>query len=64
MITGGYVLDVQCDGDHACFEPHYAAQFVAETAGAARKLARQAGWRLDLTTDTALCPKHSARGER
>jgi len=73
MILGGYALHLYCDnyeaensgvGNHDF--PHeydeFPHEYIAETGGACRKEARQAGWKFNIKTDRAICPKCVARG--
>lgn len=58
MIVGGYTLDLYCNTTNPKHEynefPH---QFYAETGSECRAAARRAGWKLDLKTGKAWCPK-------
>lgn len=60
MIVGGYTLDLYCDVE-GCDEQ---ADFAGHSAGDARKLARQAGWVVRLSTNECLCPPHKPKRSR
>lgn len=66
MIVGCYLLSLYCDatavpaGRHVFAEfPH---DFTSEFGSTCRRKARRAGWKLDLKTGMALCPKCAAAG--
>lgn len=62
MIVGGYTLDLYCDAQKCIWVdlngcPRIGpAQFIGETGGYARRVARHRGWKLDLENDRAFCP--------
>lgn len=69
-ITGGYTLDLYCDnlniepgdisdGVHSFgyrIEDHSQAQYVGERGESCRNQARRAGWKLKVSTGSAICP--------
>ena len=69
MIVGAYVLNLYCDnyqprligcGGHEFGEfPH---QYVAQHGSTCRRRARAAGWKLNLRTDKATCPRCNGIG--
>lgn len=67
MIAGAYTLDLYCenspenqeDGLHRYQEfPH---QYIDEFGSKCRSRARAAGWKLDLLTGRAWCPKCNSK---
>lgn len=58
MIVGGYSLHLYCsraNAEHGFNEfPH---QFTGETGPECRAEARKIGWKLDMKSHTAVCPK-------
>ena len=63
MIIGGYTLHLYCDDEgHADKYPDEdnapteMGEYSGNNAGATRRLARRAGWGVDLKNDKATCP--------
>ncbi len=69
MIIGCYSLDLYCDNhsrDKEIFNDavgnksvyHWKVwEYIAETGGRARQIARADGWKLNLQKGTAICPR-------
>lgn len=70
MIVGGYLLHLYCDALPANDPIHGFDEFPhqfghdRETGAQARKDARRKGWRLNLETGRAVCPKCAKLGHR
>lgn len=68
MIVGCYDLQLYCDDpEHEVWRPNGTGRwpgsgdnpgtFTHEFGSVARSMAREAGWKLDVKKDTAICPR-------
>ncbi len=62
-MASGYTIDLYCDGPGP--HPHgaFPVTFFDESGAKARRAARDSGWRLNMRTGRALCPKCAKEGK-